>query len=218
MHPLRFPRLTATPRLTALVASLAFLSIVAAHGQAPTVTYTATGTSGAYTLDFAFTSNLNPAQYPDTYLYFIGVDTGNSDTVTGSPARMPNYAPGWGGNAADGGSNENYNDTWLDSGYSTDYSEGIHAGETLSGFDVFYGGATVPTSIDWFGYQFSPSGNFYSGPGAFHSIFGLAGFEGVADLEGRGVPDNSASVALLGAGLIGLAVMGRALRSRRPAA
>src|SRR5687767_4394935 len=105
-------------RILLTLTSLAFANLLSA---APVVSYTATGSSGDYMLDFSVTNNLNAGQD----IYFFGVELSARDIV-GSPTGFdPNAWNTWTVGLT------SHNNTWLSSPYS-----GIEVGETQSGFIV----------------------------------------------------------------------------------
>lgn len=169
--------------------SMFFAAIVAAAVGVATadpvdVAYSVSGSAGNWTLDFSVTNNLNPADM-DVYFFGVYLDTGRN--IAGSPSGFdPNVWSSW-NNAPYGGSNIDYNNNWIDFTYAN-----LLPGQTLSGFQALYTGASAPTSVNWFAFGFSPSGGAFDGSGYFNNPTN-PGFEGVA------VPV-PASAAILGLG------------------
>jgi hypothetical protein len=189
---------TTTP-IKVVLAALVLVCGLSANIGPPTVSYTVTGVSGDYTLDFTFNNNTNQD------LYFFGVAT--SGTITGSAAGIGTY-PSW-NNSSYGGSNINYNDVWYDPSVTL-----FPAGTSLSGFDVTISDAVAPTSVNWFAYTNAGGGAAYSGGGNFYGGSGggvSTGFEGVA---GTGSATPEPSYLIVAAGIVGL-IGFRKLRMRQ---
>jgi hypothetical protein len=169
--------------------------------QAPTVSYTVSGTSGNYTLDFTVQDNFSASQYPGSSIYAFAVAPANADTINGSPAGFSDlgeYNPG-----AFGGPNINYFDNWG--------GGDLPAGDSVSGFDVRYTGATVPTSVEWMAYGVVPGANYASG-GSFTGEVNNPGFDGTAGVTSA--PDGGSTILLLS---LGLAALGRLRRNQQQA-
>jgi hypothetical protein len=165
------------------------------------VSYTITGNSGDWTLDFSVNNNLAGA--PDQNLYFFGVAL-SSRNITGSPGTFdPNLWTSW-NNSAYGGSNINYDNNWLDSSNSA-----LLPGSTTSGFEVTIADPVAPASVNWFAYTYGDDP--YEGGGNFNNAMN-PGFEGVATAGNTSIPEPS-TLAFLGVGLAGLV----ALRRRKTA-
>jgi hypothetical protein len=147
------------------------LTASAFASAAPIVTYSVSGTSGDYTLDFTVDNTMNSPMD----LYFFGVLLSERN-ITGSPSTFnPNLQTSW-NNSAYGGSNLTYNNCWIDDSYTD-----LPAGSSLSGFDVTISDAIAPTSVNWFAYGFgyAGGGGTYSGTDYFNNSSN-PGFEGVA--------------------------------------
>ena len=185
-----------------LLASLALFTAASITYAAPvTVSYTVTGTSGNYTLDFSFTNNLTGT---DQDIYFVGVFLDPSlgvSTVTGSPGSFdPTIYPTYTVSGL-GGSDTIYDAVWLDPTVSD-----LAPGQTLSGFDVQVASATAPLAVPWFALA---TGTVpYTGTGSFTGDPYNPGFEGVAAPE-------PVSWSLLLAGICGFAVFRQGPRFNR---
>lgn len=153
----------------------AFLAAVATAAAAPVVTYTVSGTSGNYTLDFSVTNNLTGTDQ-DIYLFGVLLSAPN---VVGSPSSFdPTVFSTW-TNSGYGGSSLLYNNVWLDGSESD-----LMPGQTLSGFDVQVSDATAPQAVPWFAFAASVSGlDAYGGSDYFGGDPTNPGFEGVASPE-----------------------------------
>jgi hypothetical protein len=176
-----------------VLAALVLVCSLSANIGPPTVTYTVTGTSGDYTLDFTVNNNTNQD------LYFFGTQL-SINNITGSPLGfVPNYQPTW-NNSGFGGSNITYNNNWLDPTFTSD-----PPGVSISGFDVTITDAVAPTSVNWFAYTFDNFGVYppYTGGGNFYNTTS-PGFEGVATISATPEP---AFYGLLALGLGGLATI-----------
>ncbi|QKK09875.1 MAG: PEP-CTERM sorting domain-containing protein [Planctomycetota bacterium] len=171
-------------RKTAIIAALAAAAGTAAAGpdQAPSVSYSVSGTSGAYVLDFSVGASFDDQM--GIYFFGVVVDTGRN--IAGSPAGWdPNAWSSW-DNSPYGGSSTIYNNIWIDNTVV-----GIQDGQTLSGFQVNYTGASAPASVDW--YAFGANGD-YTGSDPFFNNTANPGFEGTAFIPAPG------ALALLGLG------------------
>jgi hypothetical protein len=156
------------------------------------VTFTTSGTSGDYTLDFSVGNTLGGTDD----VYFFGVYDPNG-VVSGSPSPYdPNLWPSW-NNSPYGGNNVTYNNNWIDLGLDS-----LEPGATLSGFDVLDDSATAPASVAWFAIA---AGGYYGGSDYFNNPYN-PGFQGVT---GSSTPGPAAVLPMVG-GLI-------ALRRRRRA-
>jgi hypothetical protein len=154
---------------------------------APIVSFSVSGSSGDWTLDFSVTNTLGDANN----IYFFGVQLPARD-ITASPTGWdPDQWTSW-NNSGYGGSSINYNNNWISFGGE------ILNGQTLSGFGVHDTSATAPDSVPWFAYA---AGGTYLGNDHFHTD-GNPGFEGVAGSSRVPLPP---TVLLLGSGLLGLA-------------
>ena len=172
-------------RKTAIIAALAAAAGTAVAGpdQAPSVSYSVSGTSGAYVLDFSVSQSADDAMG----LYFFGVVLDTGRNIAGSPSTWdPNTWTSW-NNSGYGGSNNNYNNVWIDLTFTNLILDGM----TTSGFQANYTGASAPTSVDWFAFG---TGGDYNGQDPFFNSSGNPGFEGTAFIPAPG------ALALLGLG------------------
>jgi hypothetical protein len=175
------------------------------------VSYTVTGSSGNWTLDFSVNNNIAGAANQD--FYFFGVELSATD-ITGTPASFSTFAP-FNPSISFGGANITYNNVWLVTTFPTIGTTAL-PGTTTSGFDVTITDAAAPASVNWF--ADTAGSDPYSGPGNLN-ILQTGGvpnpnnplFEGAATQTGT-VPEPS-TLVLLGAGLAGIS----ALRRRKTA-
>lgn len=180
-------------RLTTLVAALAVVTTSAWAQRTPTATYTATGSAGAWDLEFTLTNNLLPGE-GDLYFFGVYLDTGH--LILNSPAgydceRFRSWS-----NQSYGGSELIYNNNWLNL-YSR--PDDILPGQSKSGFVARSTSQEAPTTLQFF--SFAAAG-VYQGQGNYSNYWN-PGFEGTATLMSSPVPE-PASVAVLGIGFFAL--------------
>ncbi len=181
-----------------LISSLALVAVVGLRAEPVTVSYTVTGTSGDYTLNFSVTNNISPGQH----LYFFGTKLGGAG-ITNSPSGWDPYAWSiWNPAAYSSGPNINFNNNWINFGYT---SGALLFGETLSGFSVHILDAEVPEFVDWFAYSY---GDSYDGPFDFNNNWN-PGFTNAAHQTQASTPDAASTLGLLGAAFAGLALLRR---------
>ena len=164
------------------------------------VTYSVSGSSGNWILDFSFTNNL-----PGTNdIYLVMVAAPNFTNIVASPT-------GWGYTPGD--KQFSYNVPWCIGSCvaaQPDPVFGINSGQTLSGFELKVTDLVAPTSIGWMAYSLyygaSLRGPYYNGPGCFDGTCGTGnpGFEGVA--VATPLP---AALPLFASGLAGLGWLAR---------
>ncbi|MFZ0334993.1 MAG: hypothetical protein WA855_14945 [Candidatus Acidiferrales bacterium] len=163
-------------RLAKCVTKLAVLCIFLIAASASVfaspvgVSYTVSGSSGDWTLNFSVTNNVNSGQD----MYFFGVLLPAQDVIN-SPAGSVNFVGGslattWNPSTNDsaslcsnplyaefcGGPNISYNNLWR----NFDSPGGLTFGNTLSGFEVEVNSLTAPTAVQWFAYSYDPTATF----------------------------------------------------------
>ncbi len=177
------------------IAAIAALALTAGAAYAgPIVTYSVSGSANNWTLDFSVQNTLNPA---DMDIYFFGVELDTGRNIAGSPAGYdPDVWPTW-DNTGYGGSATIYNNNWIDFSISN-----LLPGNTLSGFQALYTGASAPTSVKFFCFGVGMNGGQYSGNDYINHP-GNPGFEGIATVP-----------APASLGLMGLAGLAAARRRR----
>ncbi len=153
-----------TRYVAALTALL--LSSASVQAQPVRVDYTVTGSANHWLFNFTLVNNMvgEPA---DMGVYFFGVKL-NGTAVVSTPA-------GW-----SSGSSWSYtpSDVVYDNFWSKNNFVGVMPGQSLSGFAAASYTLTAPTSIDWFAYAVSNSGQEYRGEGSFIPTTSNPGFEG----------------------------------------
>lgn len=193
-------------KLAAALAAASVLPATAAYAIDPiTVTYTVTGTSGAYTYDFSFTNN----DTGTAGIYFVGV-AGLTQNITGTPNAgwiqaniPPSFSP-----ASYGGSATIYSNLWCTGSFSgCNNASGINSGQTLSGFTVLDTGTSILSSVPWLAFAYNGldtnnDGHFFTDTNP--------GFEGQASLVTGAVPEPATwAMMLIGFGAIGFSMRRR---------
>jgi hypothetical protein len=160
-------------RLLVLAMAAGTMQWQPAYADPVDVSYTVSGSPGAWVLDFSVTNNLGGTN--SIYYLNVGLPT---TSIVGSPAGWAYSSANnpW-SNAAYGGSSVVYNNPWRVSGNSPVMNPGamISSGQTLSGFEVLDTDLVAPASVLWT--AFATLGT-YNGPGCF-SCGVNPGFEGV---------------------------------------
>lgn len=182
-----------------LLAAAIALPSASAAAQPVQVSYTTSGSAGNWLLDFSVFNNIPLASQG---LYFFGVMLGAVD-VLGSPSGFQQWS---GGAPWDNATGIIYDNNWFDGTFN-----GLPSGTTANGFVARVTTATAPTSVQWFAYSFSQTGESYNLPDALYNGVN-PGFDGVARSSSVAVPEPS-SLALLVAGMAALAVSARRRRS-----
>ncbi len=177
-----------------LAALLIFLGAVEESNAGPIdVSYTVSGSSGDYFLDFSVTNNM--LSWPTQNVYFFAVRVSVTD-APGSPApylsnTMAGYNP-----AVHGGTAVDLNNTWVDTGLSG----ALLPGTTLSGFIVHIPDLVAPTAVSWAAISFGTLADSYTGGGNYLTPQN-PGFQGIAS-----VPEPS--TLILSAILLGISGTG----------
>jgi hypothetical protein len=183
----------------------------AANSAAVDVTYTVTGSTGAWNLNFTVTNNMTA--WPGQDVYQFGVLL-SGPGITGSPTGYdPTVYATW-TNFFSGGSSIFYNNIWYD---GTDFNH-LLPGSSLSGFVVQISDAVAPSSVPWFAYSvastFDPN-DIYTGADAFNidPNFLTAGFEGTANqsVSASAVPE-PVSIGFVVMGLAACTYLRRRIR------
>ena len=160
--------------LRLLVAAVAFGTLwQPAYASPVDVSYTVSGSPGAWVLDFSVTNNLGGTN--DIYYLNLQLPT---TSIVGSPAgwAYSSLNNPW-SNTAYGGSSLVYNNPWRVSGNGVmDPGAMISSGQTLSGFQVRDADQVAPASVLWT--AFATLGTYY-GSNCFNCGVN-PGFEGVA--------------------------------------
>lgn len=130
------------------------------------VSYTASGTSGNYLLNFTVVNNMTSNPTQDIYLFGVRLD---NSSVQGSPTGFDSsFYTTWNNQTNGyGGSNTDYNAVWVD--FSKSHFPGSSSPTSLSGFTVKVTGLNLPTTVNWFAYSISSTSSPYTGDGNFYA-------------------------------------------------
>ena len=167
-------------RLIVLVVAV-FAACSVASAGAIDVTYTVSGSPGAWDLNFTVANNMTGGPQQDIYQFGVQL---SAPGIIGSPTGYdPNATTLPWTNFFNGGSQIFYNNVWVD---FADFNH-LLSGTSLSGFIVEVTDDVAPAVVPWFAYAYPSSfdpNDLYAGPGAFavDASFG-AGFEGTASPE-----------------------------------
>jgi len=166
-------------RLAAFVVAL--ITCSAASAGAIDVTYTVSGSPGAWDLNFTVANNMTGGPVQDIYQFGVQL---SAPGIIGSPAGYdPNATPIPWTNFFNGGKPIFYNNVWVD---FVDFNH-LLSGTSVSGFIVEVTDDVVPTVVPWFAYAYPSSldpGELYIGSEAFNVDPSIgAGFEGTASPE-----------------------------------
>lgn len=175
--------------------------------QPPVVTYTVSGTSGDYAVDFTVNNGSPGTGNQD--IYGFGVFDPNG-SVSSSPSTFADYsavyAPGYYiyGDILNG-TTLLYNDLWIDTSFSA-----LPPGTSLSGFIMVDTSATAPTSLPYFltGIGVGNTLADYTGSGNLGPYPYNPAFEGNA----TPAPDAGSTMPLLGVALCALQGVSRRFR------
>ena len=178
--------------LICMGASVALGSAAMAQ-RAPSVTYTATGSAGAWDLNFQLTNNFMAGEGD---FYFLGVllDTGRQIIATPTGYDSDKFHQ-W-SNQSYGGSETMYNNIWLNL-YSR--PDDVVPSASKHGFIARSNSLVAPTSVPFFAFA---AAGIYHGQSNYSNYWN-PGFEGTAVLTTTSVPEPGA-FAVLGIGLIAL--------------
>lgn len=122
----------------------------------PVVTYTVSGTSGNYTLDFTINNTTPGTGGFDISLFTVLADGGVSGAPSGYYTTSYSTVHYWDIGAVQNGP---YNDLWIDPTYTV-----LPTGKTLSGFTVNVSDLIAPTSVPYSAFG-EDNGMIYTGPG-----------------------------------------------------
>lgn len=152
-----------TRHIAALAALL--MGPASAHAQPVMVDYTVTGSAGNWLFHFTLVNNM-VGESADMGVYLFGAKL-NGTAIVATPA---GWSPGstWGYTA----SGLVYDNVW-----SKNNGVGVMPGQSLGGFTAASYSLAAPTTIDWFAYAYSNSGQQYNGTGSFLAATSNPGFE-----------------------------------------
>jgi hypothetical protein len=205
-------------RLSNLVAAALAFSVSSAEAAPVEVTYTVTGTSGNWYLNFTVSNNVDSE-------YIISNFGVSADSRTWYES-APTYWQAWTSIAGFNYSGQRFifEINWT-TGSSNSYSDKIDNGESLGGFVVHSTSVDMPAS--WYWYTNGRSPTSYSGPGNYlysnPSIPTKLTFIGEASLSTGGNPNTPAnpsipepdSIFLVNLGLVSLFICSRRKASFR---
>lgn len=188
---------------TLLFAACVFFAANVAQAT-PVVTYTSSGSSGDWTVNFSILNNLSANS-----IFWFGIDAPaatiiENDTPTGWPAAWSTSLSGYGSSSV-----ADYNNTWY---YVFGYE--ITPGQTLDGFKVSYNTVAAPTSVSWFAFAFGDpyvKNDSFNVGHPFNIDNMTPGFEGVATAVVMIVPEPQGYAMLL----VGVGLLGFTIRRRR---
>jgi|ERR1039457_384453 hypothetical protein len=174
----------------AILSILVLIFMASEVCAAPSASFTTTGSTNNWNLDFSISNNLGGSNT----IYFYGVNLPSSGISASPNGWDPNTWSTW-NNSSNGGSNITYNNNWIN------FYSNIANGITMNGFDVHVTTSLAPTSVQWFTYAYH---GVYSGSDTFSNTFN-PGFEGIATNNSALVPTPIPAAAwLMGSGLVGL--------------
>ena len=126
----------------------------------PVVTYTVSGTSGNYTLDFTVNNTTPGTQGFDIYLFSVPSDGGVSGAPSGYNTSSFTTLHYWEIGSTQYGP---FNNMWIDPTYTA-----LPTGTTLSGFAASVTNLTPPTSVPYFAWGLD-GGVIYTGSGSLNA-------------------------------------------------
>jgi hypothetical protein len=188
--------------LAGMMFSFLALILVAPGFASPIVTYTVSGSSGNWTLDFSVTNTLGVNNLD---IYFFGITNPDYPTTVSGPINwdiwpfLPVNPYNW------GGPNINFNVAWGGMGGSLTVPDMIQNGETLSGFKSVYLTTDIPTNIQYiaYAYDWTAQTAVYTGTDYFNNFLYNRNplFSGNATMAP--VPE-PISMLLFGTGIVGV--------------
>jgi len=173
-----------------VLTSVAVFSLtIAAHGNPLDVTYSVSGSAGAWVLDFSVTNNLGG----QNNVYLFGVHLASRD-IFYSPANWTPNETVTLNTSTLGGSDTLYNNIWENTFFGG--IQGISPGATLGDFESLDTDTAAPSTVAWF--AFAADGT-YTGPDDFYRSDN-PGFEGLTTGDSSTIfPSPSAPSAVPGA-------------------
>jgi len=196
-------------KLRTLVAGAFASTLVLGSAQANPVdvTYTVSGSPGAWSYDFSVTDNLGTFS-----IYYFGVSF-SADHISGSPTGWVD----WGAGSAVAEDAMNFYDVWR---VNSSFTPSISPGQTLGGFDVLDTAQTPLSSVNWFAYGIVPVAPYYltdynyttanyTGPGCFTCTTGTGNYNpGFANTATPSATPLPAALPLFATGLGTLGLLG----------